>query len=212
MTRPSEWHGDNMTGTARRETPQVGIFWLMQTTEGETRLLTAGCPLGQAEPYGDCLTYGSGHYETWAHWRRDRTVDPALRAVERSSEYEDWPRGRIVFDRARDLFILNSIRLAYIRESGDAISGGFVAGVPEYSSNWAVRPCFGNQSPLAGDRASRIRPFFCAEVQVKQLRAEGAGKVFREAASGVVTSLAFMVGHNFQAMMEREKSSRTVNR
>ena len=36
---------------------------------------------------------------------------------------------------------------------------------------------------------------------MKQLRAEGAEKVFREAASGAVTSLAFMVGHNFQAMM-----------
>jgi hypothetical protein len=55
-------------------------------------------------------------------------VAPALRALVRSSEYEDWPRGRIVFDRARDLFILNSIRLAYIRESGDAISRGFVTG------------------------------------------------------------------------------------
>ena len=87
-----------MTGTAQRETPEVGIFWLVQTTEGEARLLAAGCPLHQAEPYGDCLTYGPGHYETWAHWRRDRTVDPALRAIVRSSEYEDWPRGRIVFN------------------------------------------------------------------------------------------------------------------
>jgi hypothetical protein len=73
---------------------------------GEARLLAAGCPLDQAEPYGDCLTYGPGHYETWTHWRRDRTVDPALRALVRSYEYEDWPRGRIVFDRARDVFIL----------------------------------------------------------------------------------------------------------
>ena len=56
------------------------------------------------------------------------------------------------------------------------------------------------------------KALFCAEVQVNRLRAEGAEKVFREAASGAVTSLAFMVGHNFQAMMEREKSSRTVNR
>jgi hypothetical protein len=39
-------------------------------------LLAAGCPLDQGEPYGNCLTYGPGHYETWAHWRRDRTVDP----------------------------------------------------------------------------------------------------------------------------------------
>ena len=45
-----------------------------------------------------------------AHWRRYRTVDPALRAVVRSNEYEDWPRGRMVFDRARDLFTLYADR------------------------------------------------------------------------------------------------------
>jgi hypothetical protein len=64
----------------------------------------------QAEPYGECLTYGQDHYETWAHWRRDRTVDPALREIVRSYEYEDWPRGRIVFDRSRDLFVLYADR------------------------------------------------------------------------------------------------------
>ena len=99
-----------MTGTAQRETPQLGIFWLVQTTEAEPRLLAAGCPLDQAEPYGDCLTYGPSHYETWAHWRRDRTVEPALRALARSCEYEDWPRGGIVFDRSRDQFILYADR------------------------------------------------------------------------------------------------------
>ena len=82
----------------------------MQTSDGEARLLAAGCPLDQAEPYGDCLTYGPGHYETWAHWRRDRTVEPALRALVRSYEYEDWPRGRIVFDQSRDLFIIYADR------------------------------------------------------------------------------------------------------
>jgi hypothetical protein len=100
----------NMTGTAQREPPQVAIFWLVQTTEGEARLLAAGCPLDQAEPYGNCLTYGPGHYETWAPWRRDRTMNPARRALVRSYEYEDWPRGRIVFDRSRDLFVLYADR------------------------------------------------------------------------------------------------------
>jgi hypothetical protein len=108
--RPRERHGDNMTGTAQREPPQVGIFWSVQATKGEARLLAAGCPLDQAEPYGDCLTYSPGHYETWAHWRRNKPVDPALRAIVRSYEYEDWPRGRIVFDRPRDLFILYADR------------------------------------------------------------------------------------------------------
>jgi hypothetical protein len=68
------------------------------------------CPMDQAEPYGECLTYGPGHYETWDHWRRDRTVDAALRAIVGSYEYEDWSRGRIVFDRSRDLFILYADR------------------------------------------------------------------------------------------------------
>jgi hypothetical protein len=67
--------GDSMTGTPPGETPDVGIFWVVQTTAGETHLLAAGCPLDQAEPYGDCLTYGPGHYG------RDKTVDPALRAI-----------------------------------------------------------------------------------------------------------------------------------
>jgi hypothetical protein len=82
----------------------------VETPKSETRLLAAGCPLDQAEPYGDCLTYGPGNYETWAHWRRERTVEPAFRALVRSYEYEDWPRGRIVLDRPRDQFILYADR------------------------------------------------------------------------------------------------------
>jgi hypothetical protein len=99
-----------MTETAQRETPHIGIFWLVQTPTGEARLLTAGRPLDEAEAYGDCLTYSPGHYKAWAQWRRDRTLDPALRALVRAYEYEDWPRGRIVFDRSRDLFILYADR------------------------------------------------------------------------------------------------------
>jgi hypothetical protein len=86
--------GDSMGAITQREAPHLGIFWVVQTTDGEERVLTAGCPLDRAEPYGDCLTYGPGHCDIWARWRRDRTVDPALRAVVRSYEYEDWPRGR----------------------------------------------------------------------------------------------------------------------
>jgi hypothetical protein len=110
QTQPREMPGDSMTAIAQHETPHVGIFWVVQTPNGEPRLLAAGCPLDQAEPYGDCQTYGPGHYESWAQWRRDRTVEPALRALVRSHEYKDWPRGRIVFDRARDLFIIYADR------------------------------------------------------------------------------------------------------
>ena len=70
-----------MTETAQRETPHVGIFWLVQTSNGEAKLLAAGCPLDEAKAYGDCLTYSPGHYKTWAQWRHDRTLDHALRVT-----------------------------------------------------------------------------------------------------------------------------------
>jgi hypothetical protein len=72
-----------MNEPTNRETPHVGIFWVAQTADGEARLLAAGWPLDQAEPYGP------GHYETWAQWRRDKTVDPARRTLARSYKYED---------------------------------------------------------------------------------------------------------------------------
>ena len=97
--------------------PHVGIFWMVQTKNGAARLLAAGCPLEQAEPYGDSLTYGPGHYDTWTKWRRDRGIDPALRDIVRSHEYEDWPRGRIVFDQSKDRFILYADRKLLVPET-----------------------------------------------------------------------------------------------
>jgi len=35
-----------------------------------------------------------------------RFTDPSLRALLRAEEYEDWTRGRIVFDQSRDRFVL----------------------------------------------------------------------------------------------------------
>jgi hypothetical protein len=107
-------------------------------SNGETRLLTAGCSMERAESYGDCLTYGPGHYETWSQWRRDRTVDPTLRALVRSYEYEDWPRGRIVFDRPRDVFILYADRKLLIPTMFERIATKFhlPAECIESQSDW----------------------------------------------------------------------------
>jgi hypothetical protein len=62
ITRPRERPGDSMNEPAQRETPHVGIFWGVQTSNGETRLLAAGCPLDQAKPYGDCQAAAPCHY------------------------------------------------------------------------------------------------------------------------------------------------------
>jgi hypothetical protein len=47
------------------------------------------------------LTCPHGHYEVWEKWRK-AGGGPAIAA----SEYEEWPRGRIVYDRERYRFIL----------------------------------------------------------------------------------------------------------
>jgi hypothetical protein len=39
-----------------------------------------------------------------------RFTDPSSRALIRAHEYEDWPRGRIVFDQSKDLFVLYADR------------------------------------------------------------------------------------------------------
>jgi hypothetical protein len=83
---------------------------VVEAGPGEVRLLTAGCSLEAAEPYGDFLTFAGGHHEIWASWRKIKDSNAALWALVRTFEYEEWPRGRIVFDRVKKRFILYSDR------------------------------------------------------------------------------------------------------
>lgn len=103
--------------------PQVGIFWFIAAAE-TVHLLTRGCPLSSAEHYGDCLTFSEGHYETWTAWQRRTLLLPikALRGTVSTTEYENWPRGRIVYEKPAAQFLiyadkqlLGTARLALIR-------------------------------------------------------------------------------------------------
>jgi hypothetical protein len=78
----------------RSSEPSVGIFWYF-----DDRLLTDCTPLSQAEAYGDCLTHPRGHLRYWTLLQRNRVVPVDL-------EYEEPPRGRVLFDRRRDRFLL----------------------------------------------------------------------------------------------------------
>ena len=99
-----------MIGAYEAKQPSVGIFWVVQRSARETRLLSTGCSLEAAEPYGDFLTFPDGHYNVWESWRTLRDPDAALRALVRTFEYEEWPRGRIVFDRVKERFVLYADR------------------------------------------------------------------------------------------------------
>jgi hypothetical protein len=63
----------------------VGIFWLV----GDHLIIDAS-PLSEAEPYGDSLTHRNSHIDYWTERQR-------LRTVPRDVEYEEHPRGRVVY-------------------------------------------------------------------------------------------------------------------
>jgi hypothetical protein len=71
----------------------VGIFWLLGN-----RLIFDTSPLGEAEPYGDCLDHAAGHFKHWTRLQRDGVVP-------RDIEYDDPPRGRVIFNKTTKRFM-----------------------------------------------------------------------------------------------------------
>jgi len=64
--------------------PHLGIFWLV-----DGKLIIDSSPLNEAEPYGDHLTHPRSHFRVWAKLGRSGRVP-------RGSEYEEYPRGRVM--------------------------------------------------------------------------------------------------------------------
>lgn len=68
------------------------------------------CPLEWVETYGEVLTCPHGHHDLWEEWRVGGSpagaeaapdLPPGVLRTVRSSEYDDWPRGRIVREPTR---------------------------------------------------------------------------------------------------------------
>jgi hypothetical protein len=87
------------------------------------------CALAAAEEYGDFITCPHGHYEVWEGWRTRRAAD----LIVRDAEYEEWPRGRVVF---------NSIKGQFIVYADKQIPQGELQRVPEYFGIPAGRVVF----------------------------------------------------------------------
>lgn len=84
--------------------PAVGIFWRVADC-----LVVERSVLAEAETYGDCLTHAGGHYERWEAWQA--LGQAGLRATGMPteigvSEYDDWPRGRVVYEVLARHFVL----------------------------------------------------------------------------------------------------------
>lgn len=77
-------------------------------------LLTHDVALSEAEEYGDCLTSPLSHYRAWEAVRRGRHVlAPLTSATKRLisiHEYEEWPRGRVLYERPVQRFVVYADR------------------------------------------------------------------------------------------------------
>lgn len=86
--------------------PAVGLYWIV-AIEGENILLSHKCPLALAEDYGDFATCPHGHYDVWEEWRSGKGIlSGIVRRLIIDYEYEDWPRGRVVYNRVHQEFVV----------------------------------------------------------------------------------------------------------
>lgn len=74
----------------------VGIFWINSKDE----IFADGLTLKDAEPYGNKMTYPESHYNIWR--RKMRHQHPEFKY----KEYEEVPRGRIVYSIPNKQYIV----------------------------------------------------------------------------------------------------------
>jgi hypothetical protein len=88
-----------------RDDAFVGPYWFARDASGKILLIAHRCALADAEKYGDFLTSPHGHYDLWESWRAGNPPD-GLAGIVRDAEYEEWPRGRVVFNFVRNQFVV----------------------------------------------------------------------------------------------------------
>jgi hypothetical protein len=94
------------------EIGKVGPFWVVES-DGQVGIIALTVPLKQAEPYGDMLTVGTGHLDYWSRLARRGTRalrEAGIPTAPIWSEYEEWPRGRVMYDRTAWPFIIRADR------------------------------------------------------------------------------------------------------
>jgi len=74
--------------------PRLGIFWLV-----DGKLLIDSAPLSECEQYGDHLNYPGSHIDVWEQWKHVGNVSA-------ESEYEEFPRGRVMCGTSTNTFTL----------------------------------------------------------------------------------------------------------
>jgi hypothetical protein len=101
-------HVDECGLKTKTPSPSVGIFWLIPSA-GRAVLFTQRSALSDAESYGDCLTHPVGHYELWERLQALPFLTLKKRGLPveiKSTEYEHYPRGRVVYEKPSETFVI----------------------------------------------------------------------------------------------------------
>ncbi|MDF2374571.1 MAG: hypothetical protein P1V21_27700 [Rhizobiaceae bacterium] len=88
--------------------PKVGLFWFIDGT-----VLAASIALKDADVYGECLTYDGGHSDHWDSWQEAGAqwlAQHDLPTVICRTEYEEHPRGRVIYEKKQKAFIIYADR------------------------------------------------------------------------------------------------------
>ena len=85
---------DEMKTNGLKPEARVGIFWVVN---GE--LLIDSTPLSEGEQYNDFKIHPRDHISVWATFQQKGTVSPEF-------EYEEFPRGRVMFNSKTQRFTL----------------------------------------------------------------------------------------------------------
>ena len=97
------------------QTPSVGIFFGAMF-KGVPVILHDATPIAEAEDYDLCKTHPRGHLAVW---------EASRAALSLQDEYDDYPRGRIVFDTRLLLFIVYLDRSLDVPEFRRAVTHYF---------------------------------------------------------------------------------------
>jgi hypothetical protein len=88
----------------------VGPFWVVEA-DGQPAIIALVVPLERADAYGDMLTVDTGHLEYWSGLARRgaRALREAgIPTTPVWSEYEEWPRGRVLYDSTARHFVIRA--------------------------------------------------------------------------------------------------------
>lgn len=76
------------------KSPKVGIFWLVKGS-----LIFDATPVAEADADGDSKNHPRGHFDRWKQMQNAGTVPADI-------EYEEYPRGRVIFESKTGKFLV----------------------------------------------------------------------------------------------------------